>query len=62
MKKQFKKIIFVTIGTIILFGLAFGENFSSITDWSTPELAGYNTFAVLATLGAVFLIYKGVKK
>lgn len=61
-KSTAKKTIFFIIGALLIVGTLTGGNLRYITDWSTAELIGYNTWSILAIFGGAYLIYLGVKK
>ena len=57
-----KKIIFIVVGILLILGTLAGGNLKYIFNWSTAELAGYNTWSLIAIIGGGYLIYLGRKK
>jgi hypothetical protein len=57
-----KKKTFLVLGLLLVIGTLFGGNLEYLSDWSTSELVGYNSWTIVALLGGVYLIYKGFKK
>lgn len=57
-----KKTIFFVVGALFLIGTLAGGNLKSITDWSTAELIGYNTWTIIAIFGGAYLVFLGIKK
>lgn len=45
----------------IIFGIAYVmtyNNLQYLTDWSTSELVGYNTWTIIVIVSAILLTYK----
>ena len=57
-----KKTVFLIIGILLLLGTLAGGNLSTITNWSTGELVGYNIWSIIAIGGGAYLVYLGIKK
>ena len=57
MKKSINEI---GIGLVILLISIFASDWSHISDWSTPELVGFNLMGVAETLVGLGFLYKGI--
>lgn len=55
-----KKILSVA-GVLFVAWILIKGNLSYITDWSTPELVGYNVWTVIVIAGAGYIIYRVLK-
>jgi len=56
------KSALLVIGFILIIGVIMSGNLSSIADWSTAEMFGYNTFSIVSIIGGVVMVYFGFKK
>jgi hypothetical protein len=54
------KVVAFVIGALLILG-SLG-NLSSLGDWSTAELVGFNLWTIIAIGGGGTLCYWGVKK
>jgi hypothetical protein len=50
------------IGLLLIVGTLAGGNIQYLTDWSNPELVGYNIWSLFALLGGGYMVYWGIKK
>ena len=57
-----KKTIYFVVGVLLTVGTLKSGNLGYITNWSTAELAGYNSWTLISILGGVYLIYRGIKR
>ncbi|MGQ4876254.1 MAG: hypothetical protein ACP6IY_19505 [Promethearchaeia archaeon] len=63
MKKKTKKGLRIIIGLLLIIGTWAEpmEQLKYLTNW-TGEMAGYNSWIIMATFGGIYLIYSGIKK
>jgi hypothetical protein len=50
------------IGFILILGSVFGGGLKSLSDWSSSELIGANTFIIVSIILGGYFIYIGLKK
>lgn len=48
------------IGIILLIIFVSGGNY--LTNWSTPELVGFNLVSLAELVGGIWLLYNGIKR
>ncbi len=52
---------YIIAGVLILIFVLSSNTVNSIMDWSTAELVGYNTWAVICIVIPLYLIYRGFR-
>ena len=61
-KSNVKKAVYLVLGLLLVLGISFGGNLKYIADWSSAEMIGYNTGAILGLLGGMYLLFLSTRK
>ena len=56
------KLVLGGVMVVVVIGTLFGGNLAYLSDWSTPQLVGFNLWTIVSVLGGSYLAYWAFRK